>query len=130
MVENEVRTSVETISSTSETSRSHMMPRLTGSKVLSLMASVPRSWVEVGNEVVMRIDGRHVAAADHAGALALLDQGRAGDGGAGGERVPVVDRPLRHARTRMVVGQASALPRLPRPGRPRQRVAGAEARGR
>ena len=94
MVENEVRTSVETISSTIETRRSHMMPRLTGSKVLSLMVLIPAQ-LELGDEIVVGIDGRHVAGADHAGALALLDQRRSVDGRAGRQRVAVVDRPLR-----------------------------------
>src|SRR5262245_16125152 len=111
MVEKEVRTSVETISSTSETRRSHMMPRLTASKVCLLIESSGRS-AEIGDEVVAGIDAGGVAGGDHAGALALLDQGRAGNGRARQECIAVVDRPIRQQAALRVVSGPRALARL------------------
>src|SRR5215813_9729088 len=130
MVEKEVRTSVETISSTIETRRSHMMPRLTASKVCPFMVRTSRSHflalLKLCDEVVVPVHGGHLTRTQNTSALALLDQRRAFDRRSRRERVPVVDRPLRHSPSCCIVGEPGALERLCGTGRPRQTVAATE----
>src|SRR5215471_13682456 len=113
MVEKEVRTSVETISSTIETRRSHMMPRLTASKVCPLMVCNSRLALLVllkhCDEVVVRVHGGHLTRTQNTRTLAFLDQRGAFDRRSRRERVSVVDRPLNHSPSGCFVGEPGAL---------------------
>src|SRR5215471_8044817 len=130
MVENEVRTSVDTISSTIETKRSHMMPRLTASKTCPVEGVRMTSSSKLRDEVVVGVDCRGLTHADDARALALLDQRRPVHPRAGGKRIAVIDRPLGHALAVRIPGKAGAFPHLRRARWLGQFVAGAEIGGR
>src|SRR5215831_15115418 len=130
MVEKEVRTSVETISSTIETRRSHMMPRLTASKFCPLIVCNSRltllALLKLGDEVVVRVHAGHLTWTQNTRTLAFLDQRRAFDRCPRRERVSVVDRPLNHSSSCLIVGEPGTLQRLGGAGSPRQTVAATE----